>query len=197
MSVRDLARQFAYVFQNPEHQFVTDTVGDEVAYSLRLQNADESDVKSITDQLLSEFGLREQRFANPFSISQGQKRRLSVASMLALGQSILILDEPTFGQDRKNADVMMERLLALQEDGRTIIMITHDMRLIAEYATRVLVLRRGRRTFLGAPDELFRDETLDDAGLDYPPIAAVSRGLRMRDTAFPPLLSVPSFVDRL
>ena len=197
MSVRDLARQFAYVFQNPEHQFVTDAVGDEVAYSLRLQNEDESAVKRTTDQLLGEFGLWEQRFANPFAISQGQKRRLSVASMLALGQRILILDEPTFGQDRKNADAIMERLVALRQDGRTIIMITHDMRLIAEYASRVLVLKRGKRTFLGAPSELFRDETLGDAGLDYPPIAAVSRALRMRDAAFPGLLSVPSFVRRL
>src|SRR5690606_2286912 len=88
---KDVARKIGYVFQNPEHQFVTETVWDEVAYGLRVMQEDEDTVARKTQELLETFSLARYAKANPFTLSYGEKRRLSVASMLALGQDILIL----------------------------------------------------------------------------------------------------------
>ena len=109
----------------------------ELAYSLRVRRRPPEEVAGIVEQLLDSFGLAPLRRMNPFRLSQGQKRRLSVATMLAVGQDILILDEPTFGQDRHTAHALMEQLCALHRAGITIIVITHDMQLVADYADQV------------------------------------------------------------
>lgn len=103
ISSRDLIRRVGYVFQNPEHQFITNSVAHEIGFGLRLTGEAEDKIKSHVTQLLTQFGLANLAKANPFTLSHGEKRRLSVATMLAVGQETLILDEPTFGQDQRNA----------------------------------------------------------------------------------------------
>lgn len=175
IAARALASQVAYVFQNPEHQFVTEHVVDEIAYGLRLASAAEPDIQARTDQLMSTFGLTRYAKANPFTLSHGEKRRLSVAAMLAIGQQVLILDEPTFGQDERNAAALMSLLQDLNAHGKTIIMITHDMRLVAEYARKVAVMMAGRVEFFGPPAELFaQTELLARAHLNLPPLARLA-----------------------
>jgi energy-coupling factor transport system ATP-binding protein len=170
-----LAGQVAYVFQNPEHQFVTERVVDEVAFSLQTAEATEAEVEARTADLLAIFGLARYARANPFTLSHGEKRRLSVAAMIAMGQDILILDEPTFGQDERNAATLMSLLQDLNTQGKTIIMITHDMRLVAEYASQVAVMMAGRVEFLGRPAQLFEQpELLAEAHLNLPPLARLA-----------------------
>ena len=156
---RERAELVGFVFQNPEHQFVTDRVWDELAYSLRVRGWAEEEIRRRVEQLLAEFRLTDHADRNPFTLSQGQKRRLSVGTMLAAGQRLLILDEPTFGQDRNTAYALMERLRALNKRGVTVVMISHDLRLAREYARRAIVLARGRVVYDGAPSQLHEGVT--------------------------------------
>lgn len=175
ISSRDLIERVGYVFQNPEHQFIADSVFDEVAYGLRVKGLPVSDVEAQTTTMLERFGLLRLAKANPFTLSHGQKRRLSVATMLAVGQHILILDEPTFGQDQRNAEALMRLLRDLHRDGRTIIVITHDMALVAEHAERVVVMNAGKLIFDGDVHDLFaQSELLREARLTPPPIAQLA-----------------------
>ncbi|MGQ9792888.1 MAG: ABC transporter ATP-binding protein [Anaerolineae bacterium] len=172
-----IARQVGYVFQNPEHQFITERVVDELTYSLDRDLAPEEENRRI-ERLLERFGLKDYRDFNPFSLSQGQKRRLSVATMVAMEQPILILDEPTFGQDYHSAQEVMSVIRSLQQAGTTILCITHDMQLVADYAQEVAVMERGRVIFQGTPHALFQQlEVLSRAGLDLPPLAILSSRL--------------------
>jgi energy-coupling factor transport system ATP-binding protein len=193
-----LNREVAYVFQNPEHQFVALTVYDELAYSLRALKLLEADVGARVDRLIAEFGLEQHRHSNPFSLSQGQKRRLSVATMLALEPKVLILDEPTFGQDKKNATLIMTELQRLNASGVTIVMITHDMKLVGEYARRAGVLMGGEARYEGSIAGLFADGALmREARLDLPPVYVVSERLRAVRADFPLCMSVEPLVEEI
>ncbi|PZN11357.1 MAG: ABC transporter, partial [Bacillota bacterium] len=155
-----------FVFQNPEHQFVTDTVYDEVALATRLEGLPEAEVRRRTQDLLRQFGLEALSGAHPYTLSQGQKRRLSVASMLTVPRPLLILDEPTFGQDARTAVALVQRLAGLHRQGVTIVMTTHDLELAAATATRVLVFGQGRLLYDGDPEGFLRDPArLAEAGL--------------------------------
>jgi energy-coupling factor transporter ATP-binding protein EcfA2 len=160
LTLADLTERVGFVFQNPEHQFVTNTVRDELAFSLTARHWPEAEVERRVTDLLSRFGLAEQERQNPFTLSQGQKRRLSVATMLAVGQRMLILDEPTLGQDRRTTLALMESLSALNRLGVTVLIITHDMRLVGSYAHLAGVLLDGRIAFVGHPHVLFQNDDL-------------------------------------
>lgn len=192
----ELNRRVAYVFQNPEHQFVALTVFDELAFSLRALKLPEAEVAARVGSLIVEFGLEQHRSSNPFTLSQGQKRRLSVATMLALDPQVLILDEPTFGQDRENATRIMEHLSTLCRRGIAVVIITHDMKLVARYATKVASLVAGTVRYEGSVRGLYEDEALVlEAGLEVPPLYRVARRLRHRNPDFPPLMTVEDFVE--
>lgn len=174
-----LAREIGYVFQNPEHQFVTNRVSDELAFGLKSLALAKEEVDARVERMLERFGLAAYADANPFQLSHGEKRRLSTASMLIAGQRLLILDEPTFGQDQRNARQLMRTMKELQESGHTIVIISHDMGLIAEYADHAAVLKAGRLIFHGRTRELFdREELLAEAGLGLPPSIELERRLR-------------------
>ena len=188
----ELAREVGYVFQYPEHQFVGRTVLDDVAYGPRRAGLPEAEAVGLAEAILDDFGLRRLALAHPFTLSHGEQRRLSVASMLVMGQRLLLLDEPTFGQDQRNAAMLLDKLEALAAEGRTIVAVSHDMRLVAERAHRVLVLVDGALAFDGPPTRLFADAALlDRARLVPPPLWELSQrlGLRrpLRGTALAPV----------
>lgn len=174
----ELAREVGYVFQYPEHQFVGQTVLDDVAYGPRRAGLAEPEVVELASAMLDDFGLLRLARAHPFSLSHGEQRRLSVASMLVLGQRLLLLDEPTFGQDQRNATMLLDKLEALAAGGKAIVVVSHDMRLVAERCRRVLVLVDGTLAFDGPPARLFADEALlTRAHLTPPPLWELSRRL--------------------
>ena len=160
LSTKELMRQIGFVFQNPEHQFVRDTVEDELAYGLRILGYSEEQLRIRVGELLHRFKLEPYREQNPFSLSQGQKRRLSVAATLTGDQQLLILDEPTFGQDYVNTVALMELLQELNREGKTILMVTHDMELVKQYASQVIVLHERELLYQGAPELFFEEEDL-------------------------------------
>lgn len=146
----ELARAVSYCFQNPEFQFIYERVGDELANRVVGQ-----DVPTEIRQLLAEFGLFGLEQHSPFALSQGQKRRLSVAAMVREDHSLYLLDEPTFGQDARTQQAIMDRLEVLNQEQKTVVMTTHDMDLVRRYAKQVIVIAEGQVLFMGTPDELF------------------------------------------
>ncbi|MCY0869795.1 MAG: ATP-binding cassette domain-containing protein, partial [Firmicutes bacterium] len=138
-------------FQNPELQFLYNTVGDEAAS----RTLGDEDLPAPARALLNEFGLLQQAEASPFELSQGQKRRLSVAVMLQDEHDVYLFDEPTFGQDARTQEAIMRHLVLRNRLGKAIVMTTHDMDLVRRYAHRVIVLGQGRVLFDGPVDQLW------------------------------------------
>lgn len=134
--MKGLSDSISFVFQNPEFQFVTNTVYDEIAFTLRLEGWNEESIKSRVNELLSFYHLDQHAKKHPYQLSMGQKRRLSVATAIVKKQPVLLLDEPTFGQDAKNTFAILEQLEQLRAAGTTIIMVTHDMNIVKHFATR-------------------------------------------------------------
>ncbi|MDY0828203.1 energy-coupling factor transporter ATPase [Microbacterium sp. BG28] len=168
---RMLPARIGFVFQNPEHQFIAHTVADEIAHGLRRQRLADDEVHRRTDELLARFGLAERARAHPFLLSGGQKRRLSVGTALVAGAPVLALDEPTFGQDRARADELLALLAQLNAAGTTVLVVTHDMQLVTEYADHVVVVHEGRVAASGPTADVFADAALiERAGLRPPPL---------------------------
>ncbi|WP_280771789.1 ABC transporter ATP-binding protein [Salipaludibacillus daqingensis] len=157
---QELRQKMGFVFQNPEHQFITDTVYDELAFGMKLNGTGERKMKARIDVLLDHFQLQNHQWSNPFSISGGQKRRLSVATMLDETPELLLFDEPTFGQDAKTTEELMTIILELKEQGTTVVFVTHDMDLVDQYCERTFVLDSGRIVFHGHPEKLWKNEEL-------------------------------------
>jgi energy-coupling factor transporter ATP-binding protein EcfA2 len=170
-SVRELAGRVGYVFQYPEHQFVEETVYKEVAFSLKAQKRPPEEVDARVNDVLDLLGLSSMKDKHPLRLSMGQKRRLSVATMLILNTDILILDEPTTGQDRKNIDNIMEIMMQANQRGTTIVIITHDMNLVARYCKRIMVMDEGEVVFFDSKGELCRNlSTIRSRSLVLPEI---------------------------
>lgn len=137
---RDLLTRIGTVFQEPEHQFLTQTVRDELAVGPRALRRDDAAVTRVVDELLERLGLAALARANPFTLSGGQKRRLSVATVLATGPRVVVLDEPTFGQDRCGWISLVELLQEEIGRGTAIVTVTHDDGVARHLGGRRLVL---------------------------------------------------------
>lgn len=140
---RELYKRMGLVFQNPEDQFITNAVESEMLFSLRQVRMADEEKQARVDHMLQRFHLELEKEKSPFALSQGQKRRLSVASMLLTEQQVLFLDEPTYGQDFENRQELMKDMQQLVQQGVTIVMITHDLSLVRQYATRVVCIEDG------------------------------------------------------
>lgn len=142
-SVAERAERVGYVLQNPNQMISTNMIFDEVALGLRLRGVDEQEIETKVYETLKICGLYEFRNWPISALSFGQKKRVTIASILVLGAEIILLDEPTAGQDQKNYTEIMEFLEELHQKGHTIVMITHDMQLMLDYSDRALVMVDG------------------------------------------------------
>lgn len=196
-STRELTRQIGYVFQYPEHQFVKDRVEDEIAFSLQSFGLMPDEIHERVREVLAIFGLAGMEKRHPYSLSGGEKRRLSVATMVIIRPPILLLDEPTFGQDRRNTERMMDAVFQAtaagdQTNRSTIILVTHDMKLVARYATRAIAMHQGQVAFDGPPAALFEDrDLLAKVNLEDPALYQIIRSLRQMGHALPDLIESP------
>ena len=179
-SVKERAERVGYVLQNPNQMISTNMIFDEVALGLRLRGVSEEDIKERVYQVLKTCGLYEFRKWPISALSYGQKKRVTIASILILGPEILVLDEPTAGQDQRNYTEIMEFLDSLQEKGHTIVMITHDMQLMLDYSDRALVVSDGQILADLSPAELFtHPDILQEANLKETSIFALANRLGM------------------
>lgn len=179
-SVKERAERVGYVLQNPNQMISTNMIFDEVALGLRLRGVAEEDIKERVYQALKTCGLYEFRKWPISALSYGQKKRVTIASILVLGPEILVLDEPTAGQDQRNYTEIMEFLNSLKEKGHTILMITHDMQLMLDYSDRALVVSDGQILADLSPAELFtHPDILQEANLKETSIFALANRLGM------------------
>ncbi len=170
------AREVGYVFQNPDHQIFAGTVEEEIAFGPRNLGLDAAATARRIEEVLAAVDLGAMRGRDPFLLSKGERQRLAVASVLALRPRVLILDEPTTGLDYREQRRMMALVRELNESGIAIVMITHTPWLVAEYARRAVLMRRGRVMFDGAVRELFvRDDLLAGSSFRVPETTALGR----------------------
>ncbi|MGG4267198.1 ABC transporter ATP-binding protein [Peribacillus simplex] len=141
--VKNLTDHMTFVFQNPELQFVANSVYEEIAYSLRIGKRPQQEIRERVQSLLEVFRLEAHRGKHPFQLSMGQKRRLSVAASIVIDKKIILLDEPTFGQDSKNTFALLEWFEEYRRCGTTVIMVTHDDHISSNFATRVWTFKDG------------------------------------------------------
>lgn len=177
-SVKERAERVGYVLQNPNQMISTNMIFDEVALGLRLRNVPEDQIESRVHQALKTCGLYEFRKWPISALSYGQKKRVTIASILVLGPDVLVLDEPTAGQDQRNYTEIMDFLDELHQKGHTIVMITHDMQLMLDYSDRAVVVMDGQVLDDLTPAELLtQPEILKRANLKETSIFALANRL--------------------
>jgi len=176
--VFNLGKKVGYVFQNPDHQIFSETVFEEVSYSLRLREMDDETIKMRVEEALAAVGLTGMEDADPFSMTKSGRQRVAVASVLAIKPDVLILDEPTTGLDHREQRNMMNLVREMNARGSTIIFVTHHMWVVAEYADRVFVVKDGQILLEGTTREIFaQEEVLRDAYLRPPQLVRLSNRL--------------------
>lgn len=176
-----MVRRVGYVFQNPDHQLFNNNCWDEIAYGPRNIQLPEDQVKERVDEAARVVGLPEEYFAeHPFFLSKGLRQRVAIASILALRPRLIIVDEPTTGQDSRQSFEIMDFLKDLNENhGHIIIIITHDMPIVAQYARRVVAMGQGRILADGPTSEVFtRSDLLKQTFLEPPQITQLAQAAR-------------------
>lgn len=195
-AIGDLARTVGYAFQNPDHQIFSATTREEIAFGPRNLGLSESEVIQRTEEALARFDLTEFAERQPATLGFGLRRKVSVAAVFAMGTPILILDEPTSGLDWKSTQELMSHVLERHRQGTTALLITHDMRLVAEFAPRCMVLDQGRIAAYGETSAIFRQERLlKTTHLQRPQIAELGRRMA-RHGVHDDVLTVTAFCQR-
>jgi energy-coupling factor transport system ATP-binding protein len=177
----ETAHKVGYVFQNPDHQIFASTVEAEIAFGPRNFGLSDEQIEQRVAEVLHAVNLDDARERDPFLLSKGERQRLAVASVLALRPRLLILDEPTTGLDYREQRRMMALVTELNRAGIAIIIITHAPWLVAEYARRVVLMRRGMILFDGPVDEFFQEEELLlESSFRPPEVALLARRFGLR-----------------
>ena len=159
-SIKERAERIGYVLQNPNQMISETMIFDEVALGLRLRGFPEEEIEERVLAVLKTCGLYEFRNWPVSALSFGQKKRVTIASILVLGPEVILLDEPTAGQDQRNYTEIMNFLDELNQKGHTIIMITHDMQLMLDYSDRAIVIVDGQVLADKSPAQVLTDKDL-------------------------------------
>jgi len=157
LSVAELARTVGLVFQNPDHQLFAETVEEELAFALRNFGYPEDIVKRRVEWALTLMDLRKYRHRSPLSLSGGERKRVAIASVLCYDPEIIIFDEPTIGQDYYQKQKIAQLLRMLSRQGKTVIVVTHDVEFVAENFERVIVMADGKIVADGNVREVLTD----------------------------------------
>jgi len=191
MRVATLAQSVGYLFQNPDNQIFTDSVTQELKFGLENIKLRGTVIEERVNRAISMMELAEFRDRHPHSLSRGQRQRLAVASILAMEPDIIVLDEPTTGQDWGHVNKFLQQIRHLNELGKTIILVTHDMNLVAGYARRTVVMDKGKIVLDGDTRRVFsKQEILEKTGITLPVITRLSPDLLKDGIDIPPLLTI-------
>lgn len=183
LTVGDLARRIGYVAQNPDNQIFNATVWDEVTFALKNLGYSQADVTVRATESLGAMGLLEDRDRHPLALPKGDRARVVIAAILAMQPEVIIFDEPTTGQDYRGAKAILDISRALHAMGKTVIVITHHLYLMPEYAERVIVMGKGT-ILLDAPIRraYHEVELLRSTYLTPPQAVLLARALRDNPT---------------
>ncbi|MBU0685943.1 MAG: energy-coupling factor ABC transporter ATP-binding protein [Candidatus Thermoplasmatota archaeon] len=178
LTVAELAKVIGFAFQNPDHQLFCSSVVEEVRFGPLNLGFPEAEVAKKTALSIEAMGLSAVKDQPPFSLTLGERRRVSIASIMAMDPQVFILDEPTTGLDARETDDFMDCIDRLNRDGHTVVLITHDMKLVAKHAKRVVVMSEGRIVLDSDPGGVFTDlELLLRSKLVPPPVAQLAHRL--------------------
>ena len=176
--MRDLRKRVGLVFQFPEYQLFEETVEKDVAFGVKNFGVKGDEALEKAHRALAQAGLDESYYKRaPFDLSGGERRKVAIAGILAINPDVLIFDEPTVGFDPASAKELMNLIVEMHKQGKTIIVITHDMDLVNEYAQKVFMLENGKLAFEGTPSELFIHAQNYDR-LDIPKVIKLALALK-------------------
>jgi len=174
VSVATLARKVGFVFQNPDNQLFSETVEEEVAFALKNFGFEENVIERRVTWALNLLDLAQYRKTSPFMLSGGERKRVALASVLAWNPKILMLDEPTIGQDYQQKEKLRQFILQMKAQRKTTIIVTHDVEFVAECNPRVVLMRDGRIVADGEAQKILTDpEILIEASIVPPQIAQI------------------------
>ena len=179
VKLNTLRRRVGLVFQFPEYQLFEETILKDVMFGPKNLKIKQEDIEKIAKSSLKAVGINPTLFdQSPFRISGGQMRRVAIAGVLAMQPDILVLDEPTRGLDPVGQKELMKMLYQIHvETNMTMLIISHDMDLLGEYATRMVVMKEGKKVFDGSKDDLFLNPEFEDMNLDFPTSIKVMKHL--------------------
>lgn len=198
--IRQIRKQVGLVFQFAENQIFEETVLKDVAFGPQNFGVSEEDAEQIAREKLALVGIDESLFdRSPFELSGGQMRRVAIAGILAMEPAILVLDEPTAGLDPLGRKELMNLFKKLHQSGMTIVLVTHLMDDVAEYANQVYVMEKGRLVKGGKPSDVFQDVVLmEEVQLGVPKITSFCKRLADRGVSFKRLpIKIEEFKESL
>jgi energy-coupling factor transport system ATP-binding protein len=198
MPISVISAEIGFVLQNPDRQLFASTVYDEVAYALINAGINQEEIKSRIQASLESVGLSAMTDMFPPALSKGDRAKVVIASVLAMGSKTIILDEPTSGQDYRSCHQIMDIAKDLHRQGHTIIFVTHNMSLVAEYAHRTIVMMQKHVLWDGKVEDVFnREEELAKTHILAPQIIRHARQLRQEIPFEKNVLSVAELGDQL
>lgn len=178
-SIKELRKHLSLVFQFPEYQLFEETVEKDVAFGLKNFGYKNEDALKKAHEALLQVGLDESYFTrSPFDLSGGEKRRVAIAGIIAIDPDILVLDEPTAGLDPVGCQSIMKLVKNMFDNGKTIIVVTHDMEMVMEYCQKVFVVKEGQIIFEGSPNALFSVANEEDYAIEIPPLFLLADRLK-------------------
>lgn len=198
--IRQIRKQVGLVFQFAENQIFEETVLKDVAFGPQNFGVSEEDAEKLAREKLALVGIDESLFdRSPFELSGGQMRRVAIAGILAMEPAILVLDEPTAGLDPLGRKELMNLFKKLHQSGMTIVLVTHLMDDVAEYANQVYVMEKGRLVKFGKPSDVFQDVVfMEEVQLGVPKITAFCKRLADRGVSFKRLpIKIEEFKESL
>ena len=160
ISVAKLARNVGFVFQNPDHQLFSESVEDEIAFALKNFGFEEKTIKKQIDWALNLLDITRYRKTSPFMLSGGERKRVALASILAWDPNVIIMDEPTIGQDHHQKEKLQQFILQLNAQKKTVIVVTHDIEFVAECNPRVILMSNGKILVDGIAEEILTEPKL-------------------------------------
>jgi energy-coupling factor transport system ATP-binding protein len=169
VSVAKLSRNVGFVFQNPDHQLFSETVEEEISFALKNFGFEENVIKKQVDWALNLLDILQYRKTSPFMLSGGERKRVALASILAWDPKIVILDEPTIGQDHQQKEKLQQFILQLNAQKKTVVIVTHDVEFVAECNPRVLIMNQGRILAEGIAEKVLTDNELIAQASIVPP----------------------------
>lgn len=183
LKTSDLARRVGFLFQNPDSQICSNTVREELLFGFRALGRLDDEAERRVDAIIEEFHFDGD--ADPFLLNRGTRQLLALASIVVLEPSVVVLDEPTTGLDFRECMKVMDVIANLHLQGTTVVMVCHDMEVVADFAERVVVMTDGRVVDQGPTFEVLRNrQTLSEADLVPPQMVDVSMALPMIDPRF-------------
>lgn len=171
-NLKNLRKRVGLVFQFPEYQLFEETIAKDIGFGPKNFGVSQEEIDEITKKVIKQVGLDESYLEkSPLELSGGQKRRVAIAGILAMNPDILVLDEPTAGLDPLGAKAMLDLFVELNKEGKTIIIVTHEMDYVLEYCDLCVVVNKGKIVYEGLPINLFvNDEIMSRVGIE-PPLA--------------------------